>query len=245
MSEHEVQRMLPTSGSLWPRALSLAEHWDSSDGGHLPDLDGGERTVWSLIDPDDPRCFRTQLSELLEEIGSSHPDSLDSTVSIDESGGPVHIDAGAFIDPSTRFEGPCYVAPEAEVRHGALVRAHTWVCYQAVVGHASEVKHTLLLPNAKAPHFNYVGDSILGSHCNLGAGCKLSNLRNDGMEVVVKAEGVALESGLRKFGALVGDRVQIGCNTVTNPGVILAPDCMVRPNSTVFGVHAVPGSDIR
>ena len=107
----------------------------------------------------------------------------------------------------------------------------------ALVGHSSETKHSILLPGAKAPHFNYVGDSVLGPNVNLGAGVKLSNLRNDGGEVHVRIEGERIASGLRKFGAIIGEGSQLGCNAVTNPGVVLGPRCMVMPNTTVTGIY--------
>jgi bifunctional N-acetylglucosamine-1-phosphate-uridyltransferase/glucosamine-1-phosphate-acetyltransferase GlmU-like protein len=117
------------------------------------------------------------------------------------------------------------------------VRANTWACADSVIGHATEVKHSILLPYAKAPHFNYVGDSILGSGVNLGAGAKLSNLRHDGKEVYLRIGELRIPSGLRKFGALLGEGCQIGCNAVTNPGVILGRETMVVPNATITGVH--------
>ena len=106
-----------------------------------------------------------------------------------------------------------------------------------MVGHCTEVKHSILLPGAKAPHFNYVGDSILGGGVNLGAGTKLSNLRNDGKEVHVRINNERIGSGLRKFGAILGEGCQLGCNSVTNPGVVLGCNSAVFPNSTVTGIH--------
>ena len=107
-----------------------------------------------------------------------------------------------------------------------------------MVGQASETKHSILLPGAKAPHFNYVGDSVLGPDVNLGAGVKLSNLRNDGGEVHTRINGERVATGLRKFGAILGEGCQLGCNAVTNPGVVLGQGCMVMPNTTVTGVYS-------
>ena len=129
------------------------------------------------------------------------------------------------------------VGSTAIVRHGAYVRENAWICSGALVGHCSEIKHSVLLPGSKAPHFNYVGDSILGSNVNLGAGVKLSNLRNDGTEVCLRLEELRIPSGLRKFGAILGEGCQLGCNAVTNPGTILGNDSVVWPNVTVTGVH--------
>jgi bifunctional N-acetylglucosamine-1-phosphate-uridyltransferase/glucosamine-1-phosphate-acetyltransferase GlmU-like protein len=113
-----------------------------------------------------------------------------------------------------------------------------------VVGHCSEVKHSILLPKAKAPHFNYVGDSVIGTEANLGAGVKLSNLRNDGGEVHTRHSDQRIPTGLRKFGALIGEKCQLGCNAVLNPGVILGAGCSVFPNLTVSGIHP-PNGKIR
>ena len=125
------------------------------------------------------------------------------------------IEAGAVIEPSTHFIGPCFVGKGATIRHGAYIRENAWICSHALVGHCSEVKHSILLPYSKAPHFNYVGDSILGKSVNLGAGVKLSNLRNDGTEVYLRIEKSRVDSGLRKFGAILGEGCQLGCNAVT------------------------------
>ena len=151
-------------------------------------------------------------------------------------------DDGIFIHPDARIgefvrvESPCYIGAKAEIRHSAYLRAGSWVCKEAVVGHSSEVKNSILLPNSKAPHFNYVGDSILGIGVNIGAGVKLSNVRNDRKEVTIKlANGERLGTGLRKLGALIGDGSQLGCNVVTNPGTIIAPSSMISPNETISG----------
>ena len=142
-----------------------------------------------------------------------------------------------MIEPSSHFIGPCFVGKNAIVRHGAYIRENSWICSTAVVGHCSEIKHSVLLPGAKAPHFNYVGDSILGGGVNLGAGVKLSNLRNDGGEVYLRIGDSRLASGLRKFGAILGEGCQLGCNAVTNPGTVLGNDSIVSPNVTITGIH--------
>ena len=234
-----------TAGKLWPSAKNLKEHWDIKDGGYFPDITLEDKPAWKLLDPSYEKSLKNQLNELLSSIWSNVPESISKDISIDESNGIVHIAEGAFVGPFSRFEGPCYIAPEAEIRHGAYIRGNSWICYQAVLGHASEIKHSILLPNAKAPHFNYVGDSIVGSHANLGAGVILSNLRNDGRETKIKVRNNVINTELRKFGALIGERTQIGCNSVTNPGSILAPDCMVWPNTTLSGLYDKKGSKIR
>lgn len=193
---------------------------------------------WTILDKSSANSLQQQMDKLV----SNHSNSLDlkklpSSITLDESNGPVIIEQSAIVEPSTHFIGPCYIGNEAVIRHGAYVREYSWICSTAVVGHASEVKHSILLPGAKAPHFNYVGDSILGKAVNLGAGVKLSNLRNDGGEVFLRIGDDRRPSGLRKFGAILGEGCQLGCNAVTNPGTILGRNSTVWPNVTVTGVH--------
>ncbi len=226
---------MPSADELWPWIASEVDGWDETERGEIPRLPQWDIEPWAFIDKESSWSFVPALEALLSAFGTNVPQGLDITV--DETKGLVHIDERASIEPGSHFIGPCYIAPGATVRHGAYVREYSWICWGALLGHSSEIKHSVLLPKAKAPHFNYVGDSIIGSDANLGAGVILSNLRNDGGEVIVRSEGHRLASRLRKFGALIGDGVQLGCNTVTNPGVILAKQCMAHPNSTVTGVH--------
>ena len=149
---------------------------------------------------------------------------------------------GIFIHPSAtigefvRIEGPCYVGKNAEIRHAAFLREGSWICEGSLVGHSSEIKNSILLPGSNAPHFNYVGDSVLGMRVNLGAGTKLSNVRNDrGTVPITNKKGEKFDSGLRKLGAMIGDESQLGCNVVTNPGAIISPGTTVSPNETVSG----------
>ena len=221
-----------TGAALFP---SLAKSGGGVTGLSIPD---GE-PVWNLLDKTSPNGMANQLELLLQGLGSNCR-NLHPSITIDETNGPVHVVDGSLVGPSVHIEGPSYIA--GEVRHGAYVRSHSWICRDAVVGHATEVKHSLLLPGAKAPHFNYVGDSILGAGVNLGAGCKLSNLRNDGRHI--RIHNLAMDTGLRKFGAILGEGVQIGCNTVCNPGTVLGLNCNVWPNVTVSGAHE-SGSTLR
>ena len=161
---------------------------------------------------------------------------INQLISLVQSGDGIFIHESAKVDNSASIESPSYVGPEAVIRHGAFLRGGSWICGGALVGNSSEIKNSVLLPGAKAPHFNYVGDSIVGFNVNLGAGVKLSNVRNDRREVRVTLEdGSTKNSGLSKFGAIIGDGSQIGCNSVTNPGAILPRNSMVSPNTTVTG----------
>ena len=214
-----------TADDLWP---SL----DESEG-RVPCFPSG--LVWSVLP-----TLKGQMADMLADVGENIRDG----VSIDSTNGIVHIDDSAVIEPYVHIIGPAYIGPNATIRHGAYIREFSWICANSLVGHSSETKHSILLPESKAPHFNYVGDSVLGPRVNLGAGVKLSNLRNDGGEVHTRIEGERVATGLRKFGAIIGEDSQLGCNTVTNPGVVLGPRCMVNPNTTVTGVHG-PDSKIR
>ena len=193
---------------------------------------------WTILDKSSANSLQQQMDNLVSNHSNSRDlNTFSSSITFDESNGPVIIEQSAIVEPSTHFIGPCYIGNEAVIRHGAYVREYSWICSTAVVGHASEVKHSILLPGAKAPHFNYVGDSILGKAVNLGAGVKLSNLRNDGAEVYLRIGDDRRPSGLRKFGAILGEGCQLGCNAVTNPGTILGRNSTVWPNVTVTGVH--------
>ena len=224
----------------WPKhvyAEQLFPSLEDSPKQVLPLLPKQE-PVWNIFDEDSPYSLKQQISKLNPSaINVLTIADLPDTTTFDEENGPVIIQSGALIEPSTHFIGPCFVGNTAIVRHGAYVRANAWICSGALVGHCSEIKHSVLLPGSKAPHFNYVGDSILGSNVNLGAGVKLSNLRNDGTEVYLRLEELRIPSGLRKFGAILGEGCQLGCNAVTNPGTILGNDSVVWPNVTVTGVH--------
>jgi len=145
--------------------------------------------------------------------------------------GAVYIAKGVKVEPTAMITGPAYIGPGSEIRHGAYIRGQVYVGSNCVVGHATEVKGSVFLDGAKAGHFAYVGDSILGKNVNLGAGTKLANLKLTNDEVVYQSpsSGEKIGSGLRKFGALIGDDAQTGCNSVLSPGTILMPRTAVLP----------------
>ena len=148
----------------------------------------------------------------------------------------VVICEGAEVEPFAYIEGPAFIGPGAVVRHGAYIRGSVYVGREAIVGHTTEAKGCLLLTGAKAAHFAYIGDSLLGVDTNLGAGTKLANLRLDHGTVKILVAGERVETGLKKFGAVFGNRAQTGCNSVTNPGTILMPGALALPNSTQGGI---------
>ena len=145
----------------------------------------------------------------------------------------ISIGKGTRVEPGAYIEGPCIIGEGSQVRHGAYVRPYVLTGKRCVIGHSTEVKHSILLDGAQAPHFNYVGDSILGKGVNLGAGVICANFRLDHGEVIVEIEGKRFKTGLRKFGAILGDLSQIGCNSVLNPGVLLRKRTFSRACSSI------------
>lgn len=133
----------------------------------------------------------------------------------------ISIGTGTIIEPGAYIQGPCIIGKNCIIRHGAYLRGPVILGDHCHIGHATEVKGSILLNHSAATHFVYLGDSILGSHVNLGAGVKCANLRLDRSEVTVFSEGKKVQTGLRKFGSVIGDYVQIGCNAVLNPGTLI------------------------
>ena len=150
-------------------------------------------------------------------------------------GDRIAVGAGCRIEPGAVIVGPAILGEGVTVRTGAYIREFVILGTGSLVGAHSEVKGSILLPAAKAPHQNYVGDSILGRDVNLGAGTILSNVKNVGREVTFHHDGGVVHTGLRKFGAVLGDSCKTGCNTVLNPGVLLGPGSVTYPNATLRG----------
>jgi NDP-sugar pyrophosphorylase family protein len=188
---------------------------------------------WSILDVRNENNLQVQINNYCES--SALKISSNSKYNIDINKGPVFIDKSANIHENVKIEGPCFVGPNTEIRHTAYLRSGSWISENAIVGHASEIKNSILLPGAKAPHFNYVGDSILGFGVNLGAGTKLSNVRNDRRDIRLTYNNDLFNTGMKKMGAIIGDFSEIGCNVVTNPGTIISPKSMVSPNNTITG----------
>jgi NDP-sugar pyrophosphorylase family protein len=149
----------------------------------------------------------------------------------------ILIEEGAIVEPGAYIEGPAIIGRGAVVRHGAYVRANTLAAHDSLIGHCSETKNTILLPESKAAHFAYVGDSILGKRVNLGAGTKLANFRLGAGMITLHIDGRPVPTGREKLGAILGDDCQLGCNCVCNPGTLLGPRCAVRPLTSVQGYH--------
>ncbi len=147
----------------------------------------------------------------------------------------VWIAKSAKIAPTASITGPAIICPSAEIRHCAYIRGSVIVGRGAVVGNSCELKNCMLFDGAQVPHFNYVGDSIVGHLAHLGAGAITSNVKSDKSLVSVHKEGVSLETGLKKLGSIIGDRAEIGCGCVLNPGVIVGRDSNIYPLISVRG----------
>ena len=152
----------------------------------------------------------------------------------------VHKTARVF--PSAYLGAPCIIGPDTEVRHCAFIRGSAIVGAGCVVGNSVELKNVILFDGVQVPHYNYVGDSILGYKSHMGAGSITSNVKSDKTLVVVKNEGVEIETKRKKFGAILGDFVEVGCNSVLNPGTVIGPHSNVYPVSCVRGV--IPANSI-
>jgi len=148
----------------------------------------------------------------------------------------VSIGAGTVVEPGAMILGPAIIGAGCRIRHGAYIRENVIVGDGCVVGNSVELKHCVLFNQCQVPHFNYVGDSILGHKAHLGAGSILSNVKLDNQNVWVNFDGTPIDTGLRKFGGLIGDKAEIGCNAVLNPGSIIGRSSVVYPNVSWRGI---------
>ena len=154
----------------------------------------------------------------------------------------IWIAKDAVIYPNNYIKGPCIIGHRTEVRPGAFVRGNALVGDDCVVGNSTELKNVILFDNVQVPHYNYVGDSILGYKAHMGAGSITSNVKSDKLLVVVKDGSEEIATGRKKVGAMLGDRVEVGCNSVLNPGTVVGRDSTVYPLSCVRGV--IPANSI-
>ena len=160
----------------------------------------------------------------------------------DKKGENVWIAKSAKVAPTAYINGPAIIGKNAEVRHCAFIRGNALVGEGAVVGNSTELKNVILFDKVQVPHYNYVGDSILGYKSHMGAGSITSNVKSDKKLVVVKGKEVRMETGLKKFGAMLGDEVEVGCGSVLNPGTVVGSHTNIYPLSSVRGV--VPSHSI-
>lgn len=184
---------------------------------------------------DAPWSILSALDMFLETIEDNSTTLIERGIDIE---GPVYLEKDVIIEKGATIIGPAYIAGKATIRQGAYIRGGAYIGSGAIVGHATEIKHAVFLPNSHAPHFNYVGDSVLGQDVNLGAGVKISNFKNDGREIVIGD----IATGMRKIGAFIGDGTKIGCNAVTAPGTIIGKNCLIYPLIFLRGI--IPADSI-
>lgn len=172
-----------------------------------------------------------KISSFIIELGNSLPKEMFTEISEH-----VWIAKSASIAPTACVNGPAIIDEEAEVRHCAFIRGNAIVGKGAVVGNSTELKNVILFNKVQVPHYNYVGDSILGFKAHMGAGSITSNVKSDKSLVVVKSDTEQIETGLKKFGAMLGDFVEVGCNSVLNPGTVVGRNSNIYPTSSVRGM---------
>ena len=171
-----------------------------------------------------------KISSFILELGASLPEE-----EYEKRGENVWVARSAKVAPTAFIGGPAIIGKDAEVRHCAFIRGNAIVGEGAVVGNSTELKNVVLFNKVQVPHYNYVGDSVLGYKAHMGAGSITSNVKADKMLVKVHAGTENIETGLKKFGAMLGDHVEVGCNAVLNPGTVIGRETNVYPTSMVRG----------
>lgn len=177
------------------------------------------------------------ISEFIVKLGNTL-----SEEEYEKKGENIWIAKSAKVAPTAYINGPAVIGKDAEVRHCAFIRGNALVGEGAVVGNSTELKNVILFDKVQVPHYNYVGDSILGYKSHMGAGSITSNVKSDKKLVIVKGKDAKIETGLKKFGAMLGDEVEVGCGSVLNPGTVVGSHSNIYPLSSVRGV--VPANSI-
>lgn len=172
-----------------------------------------------------------KIGDYIKKIGPA----LDTAV-YEQKGENIWIARSAKVAPSASITGPCIIGERTEVRHCAFIRGNALVGDDCVVGNSTELKNVVLIGTVQVPHYNYVGDSILGFHSHMGAGSITSNVKSDKTLVVIKSGDEELPTGLKKMGAILGDYVEVGCGSVLNPGTVIGKNTNIYPLSMVRGV---------
>ena len=178
-----------------------------------------------------------KISAFIKQLGATLP--KEKFEEVEEN---VWIAKTAKVAKTAFIAGPCIIDEEAEIRHCAFIRGNAIVGKGAVVGNSTELKNVILFNKVQVPHYNYVGDSILGYRSHMGAGSITSNVKSDKKLVIVKCNGAEIETGLKKFGAMLGDNVEVGCGSVLNPGTVIGSGTNIYPLSSVRGY--VPANSI-
>jgi NDP-sugar pyrophosphorylase family protein len=176
-----------------------------------------------------------EIGEFIKKLG----ETLDPEI-YENKGENIWIAKSAKVWPTVSITGPCIIGENTEVRQCAFIRGNALVGNDCVVGNSTELKNVVLFNHVQVPHYNYVGDSVLGYYSHMGAGSITSNVKSDKTLVVVKdrESGEQIETGIKKFGAMLGNHVEVGCKSVLNPGTVICPDSNVYPTSSVRGVVA-------
>lgn len=192
------------------------------------DLFEGETYPWTIL----PKigAFIVALGETLD------------AAEFDKLGEDIWVSKSATVAPTASLHGPLIVDAGAEIRHCAFIRGNAIVGKNAVVGNSTELKNVILFNRVQVPHYNYVGDSILGYRAHMGAGSITSNVKSDKMLTTIKKDDILIETGLKKFGAMIGDDVEVGCNSVLNPASVIGKEANIYPLSMVRGY--VPAKSI-
>lgn len=172
-----------------------------------------------------------KIAEFIVELGNK----LDSNV-YDKIGEDIWIAKNAKVAPTAYIHGPAIIGENAEIRHCAFIRGKAIVGEEAVVGNSTELKNVILFNKVQVPHYNYVGDSILGYKSHMGAGSITSNVKSDKKLIIIKNGEEEIETGMKKIGAMLGDEVEVGCGSVLNPGTIVGKNTNIYPLSSVRGV---------
>ncbi len=214
------------SNEVWKVSAKLESYFDLGDYSHKA-LFRREEPVWFALEHLAQYLKSLPLGKIEVEIPAGVHLVNPEWISI---GKGTVVEAGAYI------QGPCWIGQNCTIRHAAYIRGGVLAGDRCVIGHCTEIKNSILLDGAHAAHFAYIGDSILGKDCNLGAGTRLANLRLKGDEVVITIDGKRVHTGRRKLGASVGDGVQLGCNCVANPGTLIGRDAFVYPCVNFGGV---------
>ncbi len=178
-----------------------------------------------------------QIKEFVIKLGRTLP-----ACDYDLRGEDVWIAKSASVAPTASIAGPCIIGRGAQIRHCAFIRGSAIVGENCVVGNSTELKNSILFNNVQTPHYNYVGDSILGYKSHMGAGSITSNVKSDKTKVVIRYAGDLIDTGLKKMGAILGNYVEVGCGSVLNPGTVVGSNTNIYPLSMVRGY--IPGSSI-
>ena len=186
---------------------------------------------------DDPWEALGGIKELIIELGKNL-----SSDEYDEVSENVWVHKTATVFPTAYIGAPCIIGANTEVRHCAFIRGSALVGENCVIGNSVELKNVIIFDNVQTPHYNYVGDSILGYKSHMGAGSITSNVKSDKLNVVIKSGDETIETGIKKIGAMLGDYVEVGCNSVLNPGTIVGRNSNIYPTSCVRGV--IPANSI-